>query len=157
MLPSVPDSASQVLVVLGVALVVAGVQITTKAWDGYQSSRADTIKQAGLVSVEEKYLDQATDQLAKQKEIDAKRIEIAWFARRENDLHKAWQKYRLWSYVGVGLGVPLTIVGLILWMRKEYEALSSKRARALRAKRMRALRSKGARNTVQPALADISS
>jgi hypothetical protein len=151
MLPSVPDSASQLLVVLGVALIVAGVQSTTKSWDDYQISRADTIKQVGLLSVEERYLDQATDQLAKQKEIDAKRIEIAWFATRENDLHLAWRKYTFWSFFGVSLGLALTIVGLTLWVRKEYESLRRKRAQALRATRMRALRVKGSRTGVASA------
>jgi len=154
MLPSVPDSASQLLVVLGVALIVVGVQSTTKSWDDYQSSRAETAKQVGLLSVEERYLNQAPDLLAKQKEIEAKRIEIAWFARRENDLHKTWEKYSLASYWAGGLGLPLILVGLTLWVRKEYESVIGKRTRAaLRAKRMRASRIKSARTGLQRALA----
>ncbi len=119
MLPSLPDTPMQVFVVIGIALVIAAVVYPTASYEAYEDLQAERIKEESLLQIEKDYLDLATDQRARMKEIATKGVEVEWLRQQEENLYKRWQKQ---SNAGLGFGmggVILVMVGMWLWWPKK--------------------------------------
>jgi hypothetical protein len=120
-LPSIPNTPIQALIVIGVALVIVAVLQPTDLYEQLQDAEAEKDREAAVLDIEKKYLDEEVDQASmrqKRMELEIRAEEVKWLQRRADNLRGRWEKARLWAFVGGTGGLVVLVCGMVIWWRR---------------------------------------
>ncbi len=132
-LPTLPDAAYKLVIVLGLGAFLAAVVQPTEYYEQWQDARAERDKQAAILEIERDYLvdleewirsRDPTDEdleslMRRKKELDIQAAEIQWLSTRVDDLRGRWQKAHLWAYVAGFGGLVAIWSGIVVWWRRD--------------------------------------
>lgn len=133
MLPTLPDRAFKLFIVLGIAAVLAAFVQPTDYYEQWQDARAERDKQAAILEIERNFLadleegirsrgptdEDLESMLRRTKELQIQAAELEWLNTRVENLRGRWEKANLWGIVA-GLGGLVAIIsGTMIWWRRD--------------------------------------